>query len=735
MTRLLAALLVLCLLGAIVAATVKISSDAASIFGGEAGFDPLAGPQARRVVIALPSPDREQRSEAARKLAEALRDDAMVARVNAGPEAPPPSTLDFLWQHRFRLAPLDPEALMAEAMAGRLAEARDLLASAAGMPLGDRALRDPTGSFSALLGKFQAAGPRLPQHEGIWQALDGSAALAFVLLTDAPFDAGAVSALVGRIRDISSEYDIQPIVLGPRVIAAEVSAATADASAWVSLAAFGILLLWLLWVLRSARALAEVLVPLALGVASALLVVQIAFGSVHVLALGFGGALVGLALDYALHLLGHRGSMRRHAVRIVVLGVTTTSIAFLAAVGSGLPAFAAVGVFVATGLTVTALAVFWLIGAEGPGSRAVPFEKLAWRLPARPTVEAVLALGGIAIAVLLSGGPPRQMTDMPDHLAADIAALGAMAPLPSGRTVILVEGSTADEVLVREAAIRPMLDAAVASGELARYAMLGRFLPDTAAQMPALPSVELFAGRAREALARAGLAPGFLAALETAYAEGLAAPPIAPADFAALPGLGSLADSFERTETGWREAVALWDVADPARLTPIAMPGVRIVDVAAEIARNLETLRKTVILWLGLGAAAAFLVLLAVSGAGFGVVVVMRSVAAAVGLTAAALTLVFGSLGVFQIMALTLVVGIGIDYGLVIGLARDSSMRRAGMRSVGLCASSTLIAFGIMAAAPIRVLSEIGVTVVIGVAAVLALNLAVAGPGEKDVRT
>jgi len=114
-------------------------------------------------------------------------------------------------------------------------------------------------------------------------------------------------------------------------------------------------------------------------------------------------------------------------------------------------------------------------------------------------------------------------------------------------------------------------------------------------------------------------------------------------------------------------------------------------------------------------------------------IAIARTTAAAACTTAALLILVGGTVGILQIVALTLVVGIGIDYGLF--LTRTSAVKnpesdRDRFRSVALCAGSTLIAFSVMSIAPIRILHEIGLTVSLGVVVMVVLNLARTGSQE-----
>ena len=97
--------------------------------------------------------------------------------------------------------------------------------------------------------------------------------------------------------------------------------------------------------------------------------------------------------------------------------------------------------------------------------------------------------------------------------------------------------------------------------------------------------------------------------------------------------------------------------------------------------------------------------------------------AAATMTTALIVSAFFGTLGIFQIVALVLVAGIGIDYGLFLRNDTDERAFQVAASSVTRCAITTLIAFITMAFSGVTVLQNIGMTVSIGVVAMLAAHL------------
>ena len=467
-------------LGALVALAINlvdIRSDADAVFASDAlELNALDTSVGRELIIALVSSDKVTRNETARDIANMLVSEPAVTLVNVGPDVPSDAFLDWVWQRRFRLALPQPDDLTAAGLSQHLAQARASLTGIEGMVFGDLLLRDPTGSFSHLIERVANAAPGLAQDNGIWQSGDGRAALLFVTLADGDFEASEISALADRVRARAGDAGMTTYLLGPRIISSEVSAETARESTRAALIASGLLLIWLLWALRSLRTLLQAILPLACGIAAACLIVQLIFGSVHVVALGFGGVLTGLALDYSLHLMGQSGTARSKAERLVLLGALTTATGFLAMLGSGVLALMETGVFVATGLPIAAMLSRMIPAETALKLRAPPFELLAWRLPLLGWVETLILVVGVAVIAGTSNNGTRPIFEPPDSISETIEAIGTMVTLPSGRHAVLVEGKDLSELIARQTELEDVLDAAVSTGDIERYAMLSQFL-------------------------------------------------------------------------------------------------------------------------------------------------------------------------------------------------------------------------------------------------------------------
>lgn len=722
MNRLGAAILLALLLGLAAILLVNLDSDATKVLGpdGQIGAG-LDTPSGRAMTVAVIGPDRNARTNAALSLVDQLRTDPMVSRVNDPIYTN--ALMDWVWENRLTLAPPPAEAVTSDAMAETLRRAADSFDNFAEAPLAPRYLLDPTGSFRRIIKNLSHGAPDLTLHNGILQSRDDSASLIFITLAAEPFEVARQSTLNADIQAAVAATGHIALIVGPRPTSAQISTRISH-RATISAGVATILLLgWLIWLTRSASGLLRVLLPIAIGVGAAALMVQALFGAVHVLALGFGGALMGLAIDYPIHLISHSTEPQiRKARRWILLGAITTAIAFLAITVAGIEALTQIGVFVATGLVGAAATCLWL----GSGFAAGRLRPAGWHPSSILMPHPVSTLAGVAliagVALWLSpSGKPSSMVKIPGSVKADITRMGQLQDLPSGRLRIEVTGKNLTELLRAQKQLQPVLDAAQVDQVLGRWQMLVDLIPfsDVAPPTPNNVTKNL-----PDALAQAGLATTFAAEVSEAYTAAYttaAAPKPIPIDLLEGSGLGTLIWRENDVLTG---TVHLWNVQDPGTLAQAVIgmnnPNIRFVNQQIRIFEQLRKLTTTVLQSLGIGAVLALIFLALFRRDALQIAI---ATAAATALTALIISLVTGTLGIFQIVALVLVTGIGIDYGLFLRNDDDEQAFQVAASSVTRCAVTTLIAFVTMAFSGVTVLQNIGMTVSVGVLAMLVAHL------------
>lgn len=715
MTRLVLASLLLTLLLSLLLPRLEVSSDVSDIAGGGQSLikalDSVAG---RSLVVAIEHEDLSKRNGVLRAAAALLDAHPDIQSVRFGPQEASQPLLDWLWRYRLVLGTpnFDPGQ-----MAERLRRGQVMLMRAEGMVLGGKLLSDPTGAFLTLLNRLERRPGSPKAADGVWQSKDGRAALILARFRDAPFEPGPVMQLVSSLGDLAGDARIH--VIGPRVISARINAETTSGARMAAIGASVFLLLWLIFVLKDARGFVLALLPVALGGVTAIICVQLIFGPVHVIALGFGGTLLGLSLDYPLHLLGQ--PQGRQAQNFVLIGAMTTAAGFLAMLGSGVVALMQTGVFVAAGLIAAALCARILIAGESLELRSFVLPRWRWPGRGRPWVELVLAILALAV-IWRSGTPePRALFEPPEDLTASMEKLADWIDLPSERYSIRVEADNLQDLLKTQAELRPLLDDLVQSGQLGGYRMDADMLGDGG--NADLPSPADFAALAKQALLLAAMSPDYATTQLAEYQRALEQPALSAQDIQELPELSFALARLEIYPGHVRSEISLFNPIHPEALT-WAVGGAQLADAAGPLTKGLSSLRHEVLIWLGIGGLASMITLLAGLRDPAATLRLALTTLATAALTGALMSIWTGPLDIFQIVALTLVVGISIDYGLFLRGPRENESTLDNGGSVALCAGSTIIAFAFMTASPIRLLHEIGLTVVLGVMLALSLHLA-----------
>lgn len=173
--------------------------------------------------------------------------------------------------------------------------------------------------------------------------------------------------------------------------------------------------------LRSPSVLFHSVALLSLSLPFAWLITLLCFDSVPIIALVIGSVLVGVTIDYCLHVfLDAKDKTNALLLRPLLLSCSTTVVAFLALTLSPLPLLAQTGVFVATGLIATcALALLYrrLFGRyihAASRKDLVLTRPLPWRLPAL-----------LLLAILACGITRIQWNDSVDNLQYPLPHLRA----------------------------------------------------------------------------------------------------------------------------------------------------------------------------------------------------------------------------------------------------------------------------------------------------------------------
>ncbi len=510
-------------------------------------------------------------------------------------------------------------------------------------------------------------------------------------------------------------------------------------SAFVTLAVIA----GLFWVTyRRVRPLAVLLALLGATFVISLGLAGLLLSELTMIGVGFASILIGLSVDYGylVHQKSRQGAaslaeLRRDAFRNVAWTAGTTAAAFFALNLSRLPGLSQLGNLVGIGVVVGAavmLLVFtpiaWRWRTPEPPPR-VPFDRLA-RPGAWVTGLLVIVLAG----VLVVKGPPGMdfsAESLRPRVSEAYTALDRLAARLGSDPALLnlvVSGGEEAETLARLQRAEAALRAAQAAGDVRSFQSALPLWPDEAAQranLPRLAALAAEAPRLEQTLAEAGFTTEafvFTRAVVTRWAEWGARPlPIWPQGEAARWILRRVA------QTGPDGSAALGLVhpvpgREDAVVARVQGPGTWLVSWAQlgrELARTVPG--ELARLALGLGVVVALILFAAFRNVRELLVLGLTMALVFVAL-AGAMSLFGLTWNLFNLAAVLLLLGTGIDYSLLLLLAlhRNGGDVRAAQAQVGLlillCAASAVAGFGTIGWANHRGLASLGITCALGLA-------------------
>jgi len=476
-------------------------------------------------------------------------------------------------------------------------------------------------------------------------------------------------------------------------------------------------------------------VSLLVGVAMALSATSWAFGQVHLLTMVFGASLVGCAEDYGLYYFANRqGAPDVPPLRMMSTLLPGLALALMTSllgyVALGLPPFPGLrqmALFSVVGIAGAFMTtVCWFPWIDRGSPRQTAFARwIVASLDRYPRFAATRATWGVHAAFALAcavglarldvNDDLRQLQSSPPALVDAQRELGRLLGLASPAQFFVVRGTDADDVLRREEALAARLDERVAAGQLAGYAALSDWVPSRERQ-------------ASDAALTRRVETGVIAAVDQALGESqaraaFAAEPLTLARWLASPvsiagralWLGTVPQRDDGA--GVASVVMLRGLQDRAALPAIArsadgLPGVRWVDQVQSVSALLGRYRRTMGLLLVAGHAGVLLALALRYGRRAWRAWLPTAIAT---LGTLALLALFGQpLQLFNVLALALLLGIGIDYGIFL-MERETTDAGSAWLAVVLGAASTWLSFGLLALSSTPALRSFGLTLLFGI--------------------
>lgn len=703
----------------------------------------LSDQLSRQLVVMIGTPQWQSTRTAAQSFQQHLASASpLLQPAETAQSATMQSALDFYQPWRQALLTPEQRQALRQASDAQLVQqaVQSLYQPAVQARLGDW-VSDPLGLWTQWWAARAAQSQARPRDGVLWVQADGMhwQVLQYELkgsafkLSGEPQIGAALQAALAQAR--ADTPQVQTLLAGVP-LHAEVAAVQAHGEintiGWGSL--IGVLLLaWLAF--RSTRPVLLVGLSLVVGCAVALSVTSWWFGQVHLLTLVFGASLVGVAEDYGIHYFaarqGEPEQAPQHLMRKLMpalwLALVTSVIAYVALGMAAFPGLRQMALFSVVGLAAAMVTVMcwfpWLDTGRVPQSRIasrIGNTLNAWPRWRHAAWGTAAACALVMTAVYASGAlrlqdDVRQLQNASPELVAQQLQVSQYMGLPSPAQFYLVQGSTAEEVLQREEHLTQKLQMLVVDKHIAGYSAVSDWVPsaqqqsdDTAlvrhAQSVVLTGVNMQLGESFTLPAPTAVKP--------LVVEDWLDQPISAAARALWLG--------ER-EGVFRSLVMLRGVSSIDALAVLAqtaqsLEGVKWVDKPAEISSLLQRYRISMTQLLVLG---HVLVLLALCWR-FG-----RQAWRAWLPTVLASVLVVGLMALlgmpwqlFNVLALMLLLGVGIDYGIFLQEHEDDAH---AWLAVVIGAGSTWLSFGLLGMSQTPALRAFGSTLMFGLPLVLVL--------------
>jgi predicted exporter/1-acyl-sn-glycerol-3-phosphate acyltransferase/SAM-dependent methyltransferase len=501
------------------------------------------------------------------------------------------------------------------------------------------------------------------------------------------------------------------------------------------------------------------LTPALVGAVAALGVFSLFRESIAAPVLGFGAVLVGLTIDFAVHVLARvtraptvtgGGEPAPLPVRPLVLGALSTSLAFALLRGSSVPGIRDIGTFGAIGILAAAAYALLVLPAATPllGAARRPLldlERVLRRVgtPRRTALFALLVtpLIGLGALRLSFDGDVQNLSSLGAEAADDEQAIGDTWGGGQASWVV-VEHTELESALIANDALERWLAKEREGGGLLEYSSITALLPSRATQAARLARWNAFWSDGRRAELEAGLAQGaertlFRAAAFDPFLRALDEDPkwITREDLIDRSGGQVLRDRLIEGEQSWL-------VLTPIRTTDwnqLARLEERLhAEQPGAVLANREGLMRAVADVVSsemamLGAAAFLAVALVVSlwlGESILTFVVLLPLVLALVWTLGIFGWVNQELNLINAIFVVFQFGIAIDYSIFMTSSYLDRLRTERDHTIEtraaalLCALTTCTGFGAMALARHPVMNSIGIAALIGIAsAALATHL------------
>lgn len=477
----------------------------------------------------------------------------------------------------------------------------------------------------------------------------------------------------------------------------------------------------LLFVFRSGKTLVLIFIPLLFALLGGTLAVQWFFTQVQALTLALGAVLIGIAVDYPIHVA--KAGKSPWVWKSLFVGGISTLVGFLSLTFTQVEGLQQLALFSAVGLTM-ALGVTWLL-APLLSTQKMLYEthkdektKATWNK--QDTVLSLVLCGGLClfwflpkqqnVALFQLGAIPQSL------IQADREARNALGVSEIGKYLLVRDSNSLEQLLQGQEKLSIELDTLVANKAIHSYQMLAHWLPSKALQeqrkqqlpdkailLAGIQSIPLkekhFAAFLHAIQQTRTLEPIDLATYQTMVAE--------------LPVSRYL---LQENDATWG-IVPLHQVQDEQALQQFAAnhAHVEYIDQKQLVSKQLSSLNQRVAQVVLFGLLAVLVVLLALQKNGFAAIKLLLPGLLGIVLTLLVLVITGQALSIFHSVALLLVGALGLDYSVLMQNRPNHLPAKQWLPVIAVAHITTLLSFLVLGFSGLAVLEALGFTVALGI--------------------
>ena len=652
-----------------------------------------------------------------------------------------------LYEYRYLLAPnkLFTEDSLSSSFNKRLSELRS------GLNVFKNSLSsDPQNQFADYLWKLTERGNNT-HHHGVWFDKDKTAALLLVELKLTNFNIDeqqlAIEKIHTEFNNLSNNNNFHIDITGAANMAVKTRTAIQSTSKWLSSIALILMSLLFWWAYRSLRLFFIAMLPLVSAIIAALTVTNIIFHQVHGIIIAFGITLLGVCLDYPVHLFSHHiKSQSPHQTILSIwptlrLGVITTALAYLAMLGTGFSGLSQLSVFAISGLIASLIVTRWIIPSWLQFNFTKPkhqylnyLSQLNFTFNKKVFVgSTIFFLCFLILANNYNSIWSKNIADLspiPEDIKKLDKELRNSIGAPDVNHVFLLKNKDSELLLQHTEELKENLQSLKKDNLVSNIYSAVDFIPSQKTQLfyqQQLPDTTSLKDQLQAALTKLPFKKEFFNPFINDIDKSKSLSPLNVKQILVTPLGQHLQQDLFFKDNEWISIIRLTGVKSESsllqwlELNPDIQP--YYLNLRKATSSLMSDYQQTALYRLLLGSFIIGLILLSVRSK-FRTGIILLPIILAVLLSVSIQVMLGTQLTLFHILALLLIVGIGLDYSLFFDrswTSTDDYQHR--LHGIFVSASSTLITFGILGFSDVPVLSALGQTVTFGVLGCFVLTL------------